>query len=382
MKYAGSVRNMYRLQKRGILSRFAGILMPVMVLVGVDAHGAGIDPSTDPLSIDQVRFWAYQIQRINSAGAVDALAATRYDMLVVEPTRTDISEPDEGEPWAQDFDAKAMVQQLKSSPASDGVHRKLVIAYIDIGEAESYRWYWHWPVWDAADQARNCDTSCAGIGDCEQCTPETTFPGDWKDFIVGCDPDGWEDNYPIAYWHQEWQDITINGYDHLDLDPNLDYNSILDEVIKDGFDGIYLDWVEAFDDCQVLARAEQEGYENVCPPGEDPEQLQEVCVELAMIDFIRKMRDYGRMFNPNFLVIQQNATSLIDGTRTSCPASSTGSRWKTRGFGERRAARRKTSGTIPKATTSPRTPIFTTRKSAIWATSRPGGCRFLQSIMP
>ena len=48
---------------------------------------------------------------------------------------------------------------------------KMVIAYIDIGEAESYRVYWQdgWRVGDPA-------------------------------WIVGEDPDGWAENYPVAFW--------------------------------------------------------------------------------------------------------------------------------------------------------------------------------------
>jgi len=65
-------------------------------------------------------------------------------MLALEPTRTD---------WSSDdtyFDTRGMVERLKQSSAHDGTHRKLVIAYIDIGEAEDWRWYWsqEWPEGD------------------------------------------------------------------------------------------------------------------------------------------------------------------------------------------------------------------------------------------
>ena len=39
----------------------------------------------------------------------------------------------------KNFDTKGMIDRLKNTPASDGVHRKLLIAYIDIGEAEPIR---------------------------------------------------------------------------------------------------------------------------------------------------------------------------------------------------------------------------------------------------
>ena len=99
--------------------------------------------SAGPMSLDEVTYWAYQIQDISASGAVDALVASHYDMLVLEPTRTDWSSDDKY------FDTRGMVTQLKDSQASDGTHRKLVIAYVDIGEAEDWRWYWSWSEnWD------------------------------------------------------------------------------------------------------------------------------------------------------------------------------------------------------------------------------------------
>jgi cysteinyl-tRNA synthetase len=227
----------------------------------------GFGPS--PFSLDDVTCWAYQIQDISDSGAVDALVASHYDMLVLEPTRTDWSSED------RFFDTRGMIGRLKDSEASDGVHRKLVIAYIDIGEAEDWRWYWTWSTgWDC----------------------QSPRPADWPDFIVTCDPDGWEGNYPVAYWDPDWKDIVMYGKNQ-GSHPDRDYNSVIDEVIKDGFDGIYLDWVEAFENEDIVAAAQA--------AGKDPAK--------EMIAFIREMRDYGTARNPDFVVIQQNAGSLIDG---------------------------------------------------------------------
>lgn len=247
-----------------------------------------IDPNSAPMAIGDVQYWGYQIQGVHDPGAVDALVCSRYDMLVLEPTRTDYSETE-----STNFDTADMVLRLKSSPASDGVTRKLVIAYVDIGEAEDWRWYSHW---SELTDGSSC-VSFPGF---------PTFPVDWPDWIITCDPDGWAGNYPVLFWDEEWKDIVINGYTDPAISPVPDFNSILDEVIKDGFDGIYLDWVEAFDDLHVLDVAQNED------PAIDP--------ELEMIQFIGEMRAYGRSFNPNFLVIQQNASSLIDGHETALPA--------------------------------------------------------------
>jgi uncharacterized protein (TIGR01370 family) len=65
-------------------------------------------------------------------------------MLVLEPTRTDRGD--------RDFDTPGMVTQLKNSMASDGTHRKLVVACIDIGGAEDYCFYWQ-EGWTSGDPA-------------------------------------------------------------------------------------------------------------------------------------------------------------------------------------------------------------------------------------
>ena len=227
------------------------------------------DAMSEPVALADVATWAYQLQGISEPGAVDGLVTSHYDMLVLEPTRTDWSSDD------QTFDTKGMVAQLKSSPASDGTRRKQVLAYIDIGEAEDWRWYWTW----------STEWNCVGDP-----------PADWPDYILICDPDGWSGNYPVAYWDTDWKDIIIYG-EHTGSHPDRDYNSVINEVIKDGFDGIYLDWVEAFEDIHVISAA--------LAAGLDPAD--------EMIAFIQEMRDYAAIRDPDFIIIQQNAASLIDG---------------------------------------------------------------------
>jgi cysteinyl-tRNA synthetase len=222
-----------------------------------------------PMPLADVTYWAYQIQDISRPGVVDALVTSHYDMLVLEPTRTDWSSDDKY------FDAKEMVTRLKNSKASDGPHNKLIIAYSDIGEAEDWRWYWTW----------SKDWDCQGDP-----------PADWPDYILACDPDGWTGNYPVAYWDPGWKDIIIYGQNQ-GSHPDRDYYSVIDEVIKDGFDGIYLDWVEGFENEAVIAAAQASG--------KDPAS--------EMIAFIQDMRTYAAARDPNFIIIQQNAAALIDG---------------------------------------------------------------------
>jgi cysteinyl-tRNA synthetase len=143
-----------------------------------------------------------------------------------------------------------VVSQLRNAPQP-----KLVIAYIDIGEAEDYRTYWR-DDW--------------GVGN-----PE---------WIAGTDPDGWEGNFPVAFWHDEWRDIWLgdDGY--------------LQAIVDAGFDGIYLDWVEAYSDENVVELAAEDGV--------DPEQ--------EMISWVADMAAFTRAQRPDFLVIGQNAAELAE----------------------------------------------------------------------
>lgn len=174
-------------------------------------------PQTTPTErtniLAKIRYWGYQIEGHTENGAVDALAESHYEMLVLEPTRTD---------WSSDakfFNTNGMAAWLKSKVNEALGRPPLVIAYIVIGEAEDWRWYWSWSTgW-------NC---------------QTPRPADWPDYIITCDPDGWTGNYPVAYWDSAWKDIIIYGK-HTGDYPERDYRSVIDKVIKDGFDGVYLD---------------------------------------------------------------------------------------------------------------------------------------------
>jgi cysteinyl-tRNA synthetase len=238
------------------------------VAVAIAAGGCGSAPDTEPdaeadiACVRGARFsklksattWAYQIQALERAGRRQALEDCDYDLFVLEPTRT--------VKGSQGFNAAGMVSRLKWK---DG-RRRLVLAYVDIGEAERYRIYWKsW--WQRPTQ------SCPGR----------------PNFMLAPDPDGWAGCYPVAYWDARWQRIIATGAD-----------SILAMLLDDGFDGIYMDWVEGYDDDRVIERARRDG---VNPARE-------------MIRFIRRIRRRAQERDPDFLVIAQNAPDLIVGHPT------------------------------------------------------------------
>jgi len=193
--------------------------------------------------------WMYQIQGLDEDGAVNALAASNYPLLVLEP----------GHNFSDSiYPTAAIVSALHRTPDDQP---RLLLAYIDIGQAEDYRDYWGTD-WVA---------------------PTANQPGT-PDFLITIDPDGWSGNYPVAYWRQKWKDIWLGGH------------GIIASLAAFGFDGIYLDWVEAYDDEKVIAAAVADAV--------DP--------KLEMILFIEELRAAGRAVDPDFLVIPQNAPYLID----------------------------------------------------------------------
>jgi len=56
----------------------------------------------------------------------------------------------------------------------------------------------------------------------------------------------------VAFWDAAWKDILLYGTNTPPA-PDRPYRSVLDEVVQSGFDGVYLDWVEAYDDAAVQA---------------------------------------------------------------------------------------------------------------------------------
>ena len=190
-----------------------------------------------------VNNWFYFLGFEPTETELQKMIDSQYDMVVLEPIFTDESNTD--------YAMAAHINQLHNAS-----HTKLAIAYIDIGQAEDWRTYWQ-PDW--------------GIGN--------------PSWIVANDPDGWEGNYPVAYWHPQWQDIWLNPI-----------NGYLVQMIDAGFDGIYLDWIEAYSDENVITAAQNDG----------------VNPQVEMIEFIEKMKILTQSLSPGFTIIGQNATELVE----------------------------------------------------------------------
>ncbi len=122
---------------------------------------------------------------------MDAVSETNYDLIIMDCFFNDSAY------------SAAEIAQLKTKPNGG---KRLVISYLSIGEAEDYRYYWQsdWSV----------------------------HPPEW---LENENPD-WGGNYKVRYWYDDWQNI-ICGND----------SSYLKKILDAGFDGVYLDIIDAFE---------------------------------------------------------------------------------------------------------------------------------------
>jgi len=146
-------------------------------------------------SLSQVKNFLYLINpQIYSSKAdfINAVTSTNYDLLIMDLFFDETTE----------FTASE-ITQLRNK-VNGG--KRLVVSYMSIGEAEDYRYYWQ-SGWDSGDPS----------------------------FIDDENPD-WAGNYKVRFWEPEWQQI-IFGND----------NSYTKKIMNAGFDGVYLDIIEAFE---------------------------------------------------------------------------------------------------------------------------------------
>ena len=147
-------------------------------------------------SIHDVKNFLYLINPSNFSSKtefVNAIKATNYDLLIMDFFFGDDN---------QEFNATE-VEQLKQK-ANGGT--RLIVSYLSIGEAEDYRYYWD-ESWTVGSPA----------------------------WLKEENPE-WEGNYKVEYWNADWQAIILGSE-----------NAYLDKIIDAGFDGVYLDIIEAFE---------------------------------------------------------------------------------------------------------------------------------------
>jgi len=177
-----------------------------------------------------VTSWAYQLQEIDVDQVV---AADSFQLIVMDYSASG------------DMEGKFTPEQIGRIRQSG----KKAIAYLSIGEAESYRSYWN------IDWESN--------------------PPSW----LGPENQNWLSNYKVRFWDPAWQNVIF---------------AYLDEIYDQGFDGIYCDIIDAY----YYWREEN-------PEKPDADAL--------MAQFIIDLREHlSSRKDRAFAIIIQNGEALID----------------------------------------------------------------------
>jgi cysteinyl-tRNA synthetase len=186
--------------------------------------------------LGRVKQWGIHLRRME----VDEIAASPFDLVVVDyaPYRHLSFEFPFG---PQD------VARMQRRP--DG-GRRLVLAYLSIGEAEDYRYYWNRD-WRGADK---------------------------RPAWLGAENPKWAGNFPVRFWSPEWQRIIMEGP-----------QSYLARILAAGFDGVYLDRADVYEEWLK----------------ENPK------AQSQMISFVVRLAEAAHRLGPDRLVVLQNAEELL-----------------------------------------------------------------------
>jgi cysteinyl-tRNA synthetase, unknown class len=214
------------------IRRIAGLALLALGLLLMHAESliSLVTEARSPKDLGVVGSWCYQPDAVD----FKTLSKSGCDVLVID---------------ADDV-TRAAHSSKSLGPVrmnSDGT-RRTVLAYLDIGEAETQRLYWR-HAWQAN-------------------------PPVW----IVRQNEAWRGSFKVRYWSPQWQDIIYGGSD-----------SRLASILKSGFDGVYLDNVDA--------------YADLLP--ENPEARSQ------MIAFVASLAREARAKRPRFKIIVQGAEELL-----------------------------------------------------------------------
>jgi cysteinyl-tRNA synthetase, unknown class len=192
--------------------------------------------------------WVYQLQKIDP----DKIAASPADVAVID--------------YSPDGDPKRIftrdeIARMQTKP--DG-SRRLLISYMSIGEANAACFYWdHRWLTSAGKKTRSAPS-----------------------WLYEPNSSGWEGAWKVKFWDPAWQAIIIDRPD-----------SYLNQIIDQGFDGVYLDIVDGY----AYWMDDDRGADKRASAGDD------------MIAFIARIGAHARQTRgkPGFLVVPQNGEGLL-----------------------------------------------------------------------
>lgn len=185
------------------------------------------------MELKDVRHFSYWLSSPDPA----LIAASGFDLMVVDHSRDGTG--------SGIFSAEEVALMQRKPDAE----RRIVLSYMSIGEAEDYRSYWQ-PQWSQT-------------------------PPEWLEAV---NPD-WPGNFKVRYWHPGWQRLIFGNPE-----------AYLDRIIEAGFDGVYLDIVDAYWYFQEKGRQS---------------------AAADMVGFVTALAVYARERKPGFLIVPQNAEDLL-----------------------------------------------------------------------
>lgn len=186
--------------------------------------------------------WLYQLQ----GGSPAAIAASSFDIVVMD--------------YSSDGSADGVFSSAEMATIKNS--GKTVLAYFSIGEAEDYRYYFNESWLDGSQPGENAP-----------CWLNRTNPE-------------WEGNYKVQYWSEAWQKVLI---------------AYLDIIIDQGFDGVYLDIIDAWE------------YWSDSDNGEGYSITEEEAAG-RMINLVKRLAYYARVTRgeTSFFIIPQNGEVILD----------------------------------------------------------------------
>jgi cysteinyl-tRNA synthetase len=218
--------------------RCVGLLVGALAMAGLLSPAEAQSSGKRPNPFFGAKSWAYQLNNLGPEQQ-RRIAESHYDLVVVDYARSQKSDTVEVPLTREE------VQRMQVKP--DG-SRRIIIAYLSIGESEDNRYYWR-PEWSAR-------------------RPPWML-GESKE---------WKGNFLVRYWEPVWQNIIFGNP-----------QSYVDRIIAAGFDGFYIDRADAYyrfgDTTQARDR---------------------------MTDFVVRLIAYIRSKQPNAGIMMQNAEELLE----------------------------------------------------------------------
>lgn len=158
------------------------------------------EPNVDNISsfteVTEFLYYLQPAEEVSREQYISSIRTTNYDCVVMDYS----------------YDGSAEFTNAEITSIREGLNSGnggFAIAYMSIGEAEDYRFYWE-------------DKWTSKTGRIKREAP---------DWLYRENPQ-WKGNFQVLYWKQAWKNIVF---------------TYLDKIIAQGFDGVYLDIIDAFE---------------------------------------------------------------------------------------------------------------------------------------